>query len=79
MIDLRTTQRKSLRVDEVVVLLGRPRRTIYNWINKGRLKLAEDNEHDYVLVDVDSVRSVVMELTPPAIRHAVPNLPAQPA
>ena len=69
MIDLATTQRKSLRVDEVVELLGRPRRTIYNWVNSGRLQIVDDNEHDYIRIDIASVRALLIELTPPAVRN----------
>lgn len=79
MIDLSTTNRRALRVDEVVELLGRPRRTIYNWVNKGRLKLAEDNDHDYIMVDIDSVRRVLAEITPPAVRMTRANWHTQQA
>ena len=60
-------------------LLGRPRRTIYNWINNGRLKIAEDNEHDYIMVNIDSVRRVLVEITPPAVRNGRANWHSQTA
>jgi len=37
MVDLATTNRQYLRVDEVVEIFGVCRRTVYNWIEQKRI------------------------------------------
>ncbi len=38
MIDLETTERRYLRIDEVMELFGVSRRTIYNWVRRDEIK-----------------------------------------
>lgn len=37
MVDLATTQKAYLRIDEIQEIFGRSRRTIYYWIERGKL------------------------------------------
>ncbi len=69
MIDLSTTQRTSLTIDECQEIFGVGRKTIYNWLTSGKLVKADAGR-----VDVDSVRARLVCLTPPGLAECVPTL-----
>lgn len=51
MIDLDTTTRRYLRVDEVQVLFDVSRRTVYNWISTGKLRATKIDQTTRVEVE----------------------------
>jgi excisionase family DNA binding protein len=68
-IDLATTTRLTLRVDECQELLGVSRRTIYHWLDNGKLQGVQ-SKHGYTQIDVESVRHRLAVITPPAARQS---------
>lgn len=77
MIDLATTTRRTLRVDECQELFGVSRRTIYHWISNGHLDGAHLN--GWMQISVVSVRERMALVTPPSVAARVQALHSQQA
>ena len=58
MIDLSTTDRQYLRIDEFVALSGRSRRTVYYWIATKRLR-AERSPARGLVIPITEARRVM--------------------
>lgn len=77
MIDLATTTRRSLRVDECQELFGVSRRTIYHWIRNGRLTIDDVPSEGGWRICIDSVRHQMDVRTPPSVAVRVTTLHSQ--
>lgn len=59
MIDLATTDRASLRVDEVMELFDVSRRTVYNWISDKKIPTIIKN--GTTQIDVEGLRRLIQD------------------
>lgn len=78
MIDLATTIRQTLRVDECVEIFGVSRRTIYNWIDRGWL-LVDEPDGQGCRVLVASARELAARRTPPGLLVVVQEVHSNPS
>jgi hypothetical protein len=68
MIDLATTARRYLHVDEFVLICHVPRRTVYRWIK--RTQLPAVRVHGSLHIPIDAARRFVQQ---PRV-HSVPRV-----
>lgn len=78
MIDLATTEKRTLRIDETAEALGVSRRTVYNWIDRGLLLVVPMNGEGW-RIDTDSVRAQAARRTPPGLLVVVQVVHGNPA
>ena len=73
MIDLATTTKRTLRVDECMEVFGVSRRMIYYWIEQGRLSLIDSSLRGF-RINVESARALAATRTPPGVLVVVQEL-----
>jgi excisionase family DNA binding protein len=80
MVDIYTTQRKNLRVDEVMEIFNVSRRTVYYWIEKRRIAAVNIGGGRFAIPVADLRRRADESYTGPERRrsHLVQSATIQP-
>lgn len=77
MIDLATTTKRTLRPDEVAEVLGKSKRSVYNYIRDGKL-IVEKGVEGW-RITTESVRDLASSKTPPGLLVVVQEVHGNPA